>query len=115
MNIPCTQLTNNSTFFTDLPASALLEYSKSVNDKSEDSENKDHTADTKDATGSDHLGALSNVLYDKRTANGFLQKRIPYYMSGISCECCYHVCSIRELSQYCKNEKKAMLRLRMFG
>ena len=51
------------------------------------------------------------ILNSKKDASMFLNKRADYYRSGISCECCYHRCSLRELSMYCKDGDKILARI----
>lgn len=53
--------------------------------------------------------SLSDILVDREAATSFLDKRASYFQSGVACECCYHSCSIKELSYYCKDPIKAML------
>ncbi|KAL4222401.1 hypothetical protein ACF0H5_018440 [Mactra antiquata] len=53
-------------------------------------------------------GALEDFFLQKAAATKFLSKRIAFTQSGASCECCYHVCNLRELRSYCKDPSKAI-------
>ncbi|KAK3577381.1 hypothetical protein CHS0354_008479 [Potamilus streckersoni] len=44
-------------------------------------------------------------FYGKEEANSFLAKRVNFYQTGISCECCYNKCSVPELVTYCNGGK----------
>lgn len=52
---------------------------------------------------SDETSPLSDVLLKRDQATSFLEKRNSYFTSGISCECCYHMCSVSEMRGYCRN------------
>ncbi|ESO83460.1 hypothetical protein LOTGIDRAFT_169325 [Lottia gigantea] len=50
---------------------------------------------------------LGNIILGKRDAFSYLGKRGQSYgEQGITCECCYHSCSFRELRQYCRNSQQ---------
>jgi len=67
---------------------------------------------TKKAKLNDEVQMGRDAFYDKRDATMFLQKKADYYITGISCECCYNKCDIREMVNYCKEPKVAMRNLR---
>ncbi|XP_045169862.1 molluscan insulin-related peptide 3-like [Mercenaria mercenaria] len=50
---------------------------------------------------------IVDLLLPGTQASNFLDKRGSFYRKGVSCECCYHSCSVRELTGYCRNPKKA--------
>lgn len=44
---------------------------------------------------------LQEKLATKREAFSFLVKKSEYHEQGVVCECCYHKCRFRELTDYC--------------
>lgn len=51
----------------------------------------------------DIRGDLKAKLATKREAFSFLVKKSEYDEQGVVCECCYHKCRFRELTDYCAN------------
>ena len=51
----------------------------------------------------DMRGDLKAKLTTKREAFSFLVKKSEYDEQGVVCECCYHKCRFRELTDYCAN------------
>ncbi|KAL3885345.1 hypothetical protein ACJMK2_025416 [Sinanodonta woodiana] len=51
------------------------------------------------------LSPFYQNFYGKEEANSFLAKRVEFYQTGISCECCYNKCSVPELVTYCNGGK----------
>lgn len=85
---------------------------------SEPSPSLEHIADmdaktflTLSESSPEFTNALSGLLHTKREASMFLNKRGDYYHTGISCECCYHKCTVRELASYCKDGDRILARL----
>ncbi|XP_050391399.1 con-Ins Im2 [Patella vulgata] len=59
---------------------------------------------------------LKNIILGKRDAFSYLSKRRSSYgEQGITCECCYHACSFRELRQYCKDPNQIKKRSVLIG
>ena len=51
---------------------------------------------------------LKANLATKREAFSFLVKKSEYHEQGVVCECCYHKCRFRELTDYCANSGDRM-------
>ncbi|XP_060559265.1 molluscan insulin-related peptide 3-like [Ruditapes philippinarum] len=58
----------------------------------------------------DNKQPIVDILLPESKASSFLDKRVSFYRKGISCECCYHSCTVGELASYCKNPGKSSLR-----
>lgn len=82
----------------DLEASSLLALS-------------DHNAQPVET---DEAESGLNFLLKRSHAQDFLDKRGSFYWDGVACDCCYHSCSIRQLSKYCKDTAKAEENIKLF-